>query len=111
MRRGGHADRTLRDLHAEAITTRTLMTPQLPEMVAVHSSGCFSTAGLWIWAQHSTYIASSTQADQGQLIQHSVFIESGCRARLTDNVIQHSDAIYQAFLANIGTRSGQTDHC
>lgn len=72
---------------APAITTHTLMTPQLPGTTAVRSSGCFSTAGLWIWAQYSTYIAGSTRADQGQLIQHSVFTESGCRARLTDNVI------------------------
>jgi hypothetical protein len=48
-------------------------------------------------------------ADQGQLIQHSVFIESGCRARLNDSVTQLSDAIYQAFLANIGTCPDQTD--
>jgi hypothetical protein len=104
-----HADCTLRDLHAEEITTHTLMTPQFPGTTAVRSSGCFSTAGLWIWAQYSTYIAGSALADQGQLIQHSVFVESGCRAGLSDTVTQLSDAIYQAFLTNIGTCPDQTD--
>jgi hypothetical protein len=104
-----HADCTLGDLHAEEITTRTLMTPQLPRTTAVRSSGYFSTAGLWIWAQYSTYVAGSTRADQGQLIQHSVFIESGCRTRLSDNVTQLNDAIHQAFLADISTRSSQID--
>jgi hypothetical protein len=99
-----HADRPLRDLHAEAITTHTLIPPQLPGTTAVRSSGCFSAAGLWIWAQYSTFIAGSIRADQGQLIQHSVFVESGCQARLNDNVIQLSDAIYQAFLTDIDTR-------
>jgi hypothetical protein len=106
-----HADRALRDLHAEAITTHTLMTPQLPGTTAVRSSGYFATAGLWIWAQYSTYIAGSTRTDQGRLTQHSVFVESGCRARLSDNVTQLSDAIHQAFLADIGTRPGHTDRC
>jgi hypothetical protein len=104
-----HADRTPHDLHAEVITTHSLMTPQFPGTTAVRSSGYFSTAGLWIWAQYSTYIVGSTRADQGYLIQHSVFIESGCRAKLSDNVNQLSDAIYQTFLADISTRSSQTD--
>jgi hypothetical protein len=60
-------------------------------------------------AAPSHYIASSTQANQGQLIRHSVFIVSGCRARLSDSVTQLSDAIYQAFPANIGKCSSQID--
>lgn len=100
---------TLRASIAEAITTRTLMTPQVPRATAVRSSGYFATAGLWIWAQYSTYVASSTRTDQGRLIQHSVFIESGCQARLSDNVTQLSDAIYQTFLADISTRLNQTN--
>jgi hypothetical protein len=104
-----HADCALRDLHAEAITTHTLVTPQLPGTTAVRSSGCFATAGLWIWAQYSTYVAGSTRANQGRVVQHSVFVESGCQAKLSGNVTQLSDAIYQAFLADISTRSSQID--
>jgi hypothetical protein len=102
-----HADRTLRDLHAEQITTHTLMTPQLPGTTAVRSSGYFGAAGLWVWAQYSTYIAGSTQANQGQLIQHNVFIESGCRARLDHNVTQLSDSIHHAYLTGIRTHLSQ----
>jgi hypothetical protein len=104
-----HADCTLRALHAEGITTHTLVTPQLPGATAVRSSGCFSAAGLWVWAQYSTYVAGSTRADQGHLIQHSMFVESGCRVRLCDSVSQLSDAIHQAFLADISTRSSEID--
>jgi hypothetical protein len=54
------------------------------------------------------YIAGSTRTDQGRLIQHGVFIESGCRTRLGNNVTQLSDTIYQTFLTDIHTRSCQT---
>jgi hypothetical protein len=98
-----NADCTLRDLDAEGVTTSILATPPTPGVCAVRSSGYFSTAGLWVWAQYSTYLAGSDIPGQGRLIQHSIFIESGCQARLSDDIIQVSNAIHYAFFNTVNT--------
>lgn len=94
-----NVDRTLRDLHAEGITTQSLAVSPLPGVAAVRSSGYFNTAGLRVWAQYSTYLAGSTEPGQGRLIQHSMFVESGCRAALTADITQLTDSVHHAFLA------------
>jgi hypothetical protein len=98
-----NADCTLRDLGAEGVITSILATPPTPGVCAVRSSGYFSTAGLWVWAQYSTYLAGSDASGQGRLIQHNMFIESGCQARLGDDIIQVGNAIHYAFLGAINT--------
>jgi hypothetical protein len=92
-----NADCTLRDLGAAGVTTHALDTPLLSRGTAVRSSGYFGTAGLWVWAQYSTYVAGSPQPGQGRLVQQAVFIESKCQARLSADIAQLNDALYQAF--------------
>jgi hypothetical protein len=98
-----NADCTLRDLDAEGIITSILAIPPTPGVCAVRSSGYFSTAGLWVWAQYSTYLANSDASGQGRLLQHNMFIESGCRARLSDDIIRVSNAIHYTFFSTINT--------
>jgi len=97
-----NADCTLRDLDAVDVTIHVLNTPPLSGVTAVRSSGYFGTAGLWVWAQYSTYVAGSEEPGQGRLIQHAVFIESGCQAQLGGDISQLSDAIHQAFCTELG---------
>ncbi|MBS4728852.1 hypothetical protein MSM1_11065 [Mycobacterium sp. SM1] len=99
-----NADCTLRDLRANDITAQTLMTPPVPGVIAVRSSGYFNTTGLRVWAQYSTYIAGSNQPGKGRLIQHSMFVESGSRAALNDDITRLSNAIHRAFLTSVGAR-------
>jgi hypothetical protein len=98
-----NADRTLRDLHAGDITTQSLAAPPLPGVTAVRSSGYFNTAGLRVWGQYSTYVASSTEPGQGRLILHSVYVGSGCRATLTTDITQLTDSVHHAFLTALKT--------
>jgi hypothetical protein len=98
-----NADCTLRDLDADAIITQRLVVPPGPGVVAARSSGYFSTAGQRVWAQYSAYIAGSHPSGQGRLIEHNVFVESACRARLNDDVAKLSEAVHHAFLTTLGT--------
>jgi len=98
-----NADCTLRDLQAEGITNQILATPLKPRVTAVRSSGNFTTAGLRVWAQYSTYLAGSEEPGQGCLIQHNLFSESGCLTTLTAGVKQLGDAVHHRFLTTIGT--------
>jgi hypothetical protein len=94
-----NADCTLRGLSAENITAGALAAP--PPATAVRSSGYFTTAGRRIWAQFSTYVAAPTPAARGLLIEHSLIIDSDCRARLSDDITNLSNAIHHAFLTAI----------
>jgi hypothetical protein len=97
---------TLRDLNAENITAGALAAPPAPAATAVRSSGYFIIAGRGVWAQFSTYLANPTPAARGLLIEHSLVIDSGCRARLDDDIINLSNSIHHAFLAAIKHTSG-----
>lgn len=99
-------DCTLRDLDATDITIQVLTAPPTPGVVAVRASGYFSTAGLRVWAQYSTYIAGSEQLGAGRLIAHCVFVESGCQTKLAKAVTRLSDSVHQGFIASIGVVSG-----
>ena len=98
-----NADCTLRDLGAAGIATDVLDTPLLSKGTAVRSSGYFGTAGLWVWAQYSTYVAGSLESGQGRLVQQAVFIESSCQARLSADIAQLNDGVYQAFFAVVAS--------
>jgi hypothetical protein len=97
----GNAACILRDLDAHDITTRVLTAPPKPGVLAVRSSGTFTIARLCVWAQYSTYLAGSEQPAAGRLIMHNVFVESGYRTRLVDDIIELSDAVHQGFIAGI----------
>ena len=99
-----NADCTLRDLAAAGITTDVVDTPPLSGATAVRSSGYFGVAGIWVWAQYSTYIVGSEEPGQGRLIDHAVFVESGCQARLGDDIAQLTHAVYQAFATTAALR-------
>lgn len=94
------ADRTLRDLRATGINTQDVALPPVPGTIALRSSGYFNTAGLQVWAQHSTYVANYDKG-RGLLILHGLFIESRSLERLRDNIIALSDAVHHAFLTAI----------
>jgi hypothetical protein len=95
---------TLRDFNATDITAGRLATPPTPGVIAVRSSGYFTTVELPVWAQYSTYIAGSTICGEGRLIQHSMFVESDCRAALNEDITQLSDAVHHAFFSTIDAR-------
>jgi hypothetical protein len=99
-----NADCTLRDLAAAGITAHFVETPVLPGATAVRSSGYFEVAGLWLWAQYSTYLVGSQEPGQGRLIEQAVFVESGCQSRLSDDITQLTDAVYRAFVTTVPTR-------
>jgi hypothetical protein len=96
-----NADRTLRDLNAENITAGALAAPPPPAATAVRSSGYCTIAGRPVWAQFSSYVAGPTPAARGLLIEHSLVIDSGCRARFDDDITHLSNAIHHAFLTAI----------
>jgi hypothetical protein len=98
-----NSDCTLCDLHADSITTYTLTAPTDPEVSAVRSSGYFSAVGRRVWAQYSTYLAGSAGPGQGVVIEHVLFVDAGCRARLRDDIAELSDTVHEAFLARLDT--------
>ena len=98
-----NVDCTLRDLHAEHIMTRRLATPPKPGVVAARSSGHFSTGGLRVWAQYSSYLAGSGTEIEGLLIQHGIFADSSSLPILTSAITQLSDAVHQAFTGAVDT--------
>jgi hypothetical protein len=94
-----NADCTLRDLAGAGITSHVVDKPPLPGVKAVRSSGYFGVAGLWMWAQYSTYVAGSEKPGQGLLIEHAVFVESRFLASLGADIAQLTQAVYRAFVA------------
>jgi hypothetical protein len=95
------ADCALRDVHAESITTRVLVTPSIPGVAAVCASGHFTTGGLLVWGQYCTYVAGSSAPGQGMLIEHSLFVDSGCLTTLAGDVVALSRAIHTAFINTV----------
>ena len=85
------ADCTLRDLDADDITTSIPAASLIPGVTAVRCSGYFTAAGQRVWAQYSTFVAGFTVSGEGRLIQHSLFVDASCRARLTDDITQLSN--------------------
>jgi hypothetical protein len=99
-----NADCTLCDLDAEDITISTPVASIIPGVTAVRCNGYFTAAGQRVWAQYSVYVAGSALPSKGRLIQHSLFVESSCRARLTDDIAQLSNAVQRAFIDSTNGR-------
>lgn len=99
-----HADCTLRGLGADDITTSTPAASLIPGVTAVRGSGYLTAAGRRVWTQHSVYVVGSNAPGEGRLIQHSLFVDASCQARLADDIAQLSNALQRAFLRSIGRR-------
>jgi hypothetical protein len=99
-----NADCTLRDLDGENITTSTPVTSLIPGVTAVRCSGYFTVAGQRVWAQYSTFAAGSTVSGEGRLLQHSLFVNASCQARLADDIAQLSNDLQRGFLRSIDGR-------
>ena len=97
-----YAEGTLRDLGAQELTTEALTTPRAAGAAAARSDGYFHREGQHVWARSSTYIAGSTSAGEGRLIQHSVVAAADARGLLSEDIEQLCNAVHHAFLANIG---------
>lgn len=92
-----NASCTLRALGAAGIRVDDLDVSQEPDMWAVRSTGYFTATGLRMWAQFSTYVASSPGAHSGRLIEHTVFIVTQRRTQLRSDIEQLSDSAKIAF--------------
>ena len=97
------ADCTLRDLAAVDIVTQAVDMPALPAAIAMRSSGYFEVAGQRLWAQYSTYVIGSETPGEGRLIEHAVFVESRHQAQLMGDVVDLTQAVYQAIVAATAT--------
>jgi hypothetical protein len=104
------SDRMMRDLDAEAITTRPLTIPSVSQITAVRSSGYFSAAEQCIWLQYSTYLVGSESPGGATLIEHSIFVDSARRAGLRDDITQLSSAVHDTFISTIAAASEQNLH-
>lgn len=96
-----NCDRMLRDLEAVSIAKTRLPAPAVDGVCAVRSSGYFSVAGLWVWAQHNFYITGSEEPGQGRAVQQCVFVEHSRQAALEADIAQLSDAMHKAFVTAV----------
>lgn len=94
-----NADGTLLGLDATGITVQVLPVPPIQWTAAVRSSGVARIGERSVWVQQSNYVAGSEEPHASQLIVHSLFVDSPCRAQLAEDLAQLSEAVYQGFLA------------
>ncbi len=100
-----NADRMLRGLNATDVTVKVLPVPPVQWTAAVRSSGIALVGERSVWVQQSNYVAGSEQPHAGRLIVHTLFVDGACRARLTDDIGQLSDAMYWGFVAAVADGS------
>jgi hypothetical protein len=93
-----NADRMLRDLDATDIAVKVLPVPPIQWTAAVRSSGVATIDDQSVWVQQSNYVAGSEQSRAGRLIVHSLFVDSAFHDRLTEDIAQLSDDVYQGFI-------------
>jgi hypothetical protein len=98
-----NADRMLRDLNATNIARQVLPIPPIQRAAALRCSGTAAIGDQSVWVQQSNYVAGSELPNASRLIVHSLFVDSGCRARLAEDAIQLSDAVYQGYVAALLT--------
>jgi hypothetical protein len=92
-------DWTLRDMSAESVTTRPLVTPCGGSVGAVRSSGYLTLSDRRLWAQYSTYCLASRAPGSGVLLLHNVFVGADVRGWLRNDIAELSDVVHTAFLA------------
>lgn len=98
-----NADRMLRGLNAADIAIKVLPVPPIQWTAAVRSSGVAQFGDQSVWVQQSNYVAGSDHPHAGRLIVHSLFVDTACRGRLSDDIVQLSDAVYEGFVAALST--------
>ncbi|ORA22398.1 hypothetical protein BST12_09520 [Mycobacterium angelicum] len=96
-----HADGMLRALAATGITVKALPVPPIERTAAMRSSGTVLTDDQSVWIQQSHYLAGSEALHASRLIVHTLFVDAASRARLAEDIIQLSDAVYQGFIATV----------
>lgn len=99
-----NADRTLRGLNATDIAVKVLPVPPIQWTAAVRSSGIARVGDRGVWIQQSNYVAGAEQPRAGRLVVQSLFVDTACRARLSDDINALSDAMYQGFVAALTYR-------
>jgi hypothetical protein len=97
------SDCTLRDLDAESVITYSVDAPDSDAVVAVRSSGFLTGNERRIWAQYSTYVASSPTPGGGLLIEHVMIVDAGRRAALRLDIDELTDTVHAAFLDQLAT--------
>lgn len=107
------ANRMLRDLGGESITTCPLSVPPDGKVTAVRTSGEFAAGGQRIWTQYSTYLVGSESPGGGLLVEHSIFVLSARQASLRDDIAELSNGIHDALVGTIKTaeRNSHTADC
>ncbi|OBG28971.1 hypothetical protein [Mycobacterium sp. 852002-51057_SCH5723018] len=101
-----NADRMLRGLNAAGIAVKVLPVPRIQRTAAIRSTGAAVIGDRSVWIQQSHYVSGSEQPHASRLIVHSLFVETACRARLTEDIARLSDAVYQGFIAAIVKECG-----
>ncbi|MCV6968246.1 hypothetical protein AWB93_02990 [Mycobacterium bohemicum] len=96
-----NADRMLRGMNASDIAVKVLPIPPVQWTAAVRSSGIAHVRDRSVWVQQSNYVAGSDQPHAGRLIVHSLFVETASQARLSDDIREASDAVYEGFVAGL----------
>jgi|ERR1700757_2054292 hypothetical protein len=94
-----NTDRMLRGLNATSIAIKVLPIPPIQRAAALRCSGTAQMGDRSVWVQQSNYVAGSEQPHASRLIVHSLFVDKACRARLTEDVTQLSDAVYHGYVA------------
>ena len=94
-----NADRTLRDVGADAIQTRRIDTPSRYGMVAARSSGRLDIGADTINSQYSYYVVNT--AAGAALIEQAVIVRESVHPMLNGEVAGLTDDLYRALLASI----------
>lgn len=103
-----NADRMLRGLNAAGIAVKVLPVPRIQRVAAIRSTGTARIGDRSVWVQQSHYVSGSEQPHASRLIVHSLFVETACRARLTEDLTLLSDAAYDGFVAALVDECGIT---
>jgi hypothetical protein len=101
-----NADGMLRGLNATHIVFKALPVPSIQLTAAVRGSGTATIRGRRVWIQQSTYVAGSEQPHASRLIVHSLLVDAASRARLSADVAELSDTVYQGFVAALINEDG-----
>lgn len=102
------ADRSLRDLDAEHITSRVLRLPSVKWAVAVQAEGVVVLGGRRMWMRQSNYLIGSMAPHAGRLFVHSVIVDDAVRQRWAGDVDRLCDAVHRGFVASLNPAGAQS---